>query len=289
MLRGRRYRRLGKGIYVDANTAAGHVQAVQAALLCQPPSAWASHLSAARVYGIPVPEDPRVHVSVLRPNDRPRGDPVCGCTSGSTRSRCELLDGVRVPAPEQVFVELAALLPLVDLVVAGDAMVRRGWCTPVQLVAHCRSSRHDHARPALEAAGYVRADVDSPMESRLRMLLVLAGFPEPTVNFKIRDETGHVVMRFDLSFPEARVIVEYDGRQHADSAAQHDRDLARREEIDGMKWRIVVVTSPGIYSDPERTLRRVRDVLLERRLPGVPTRFDDAWRAHFPGRGTDPR
>jgi len=122
------------------------------------------------------------------------------------------------------------------------------------------------------------------METRLRMLLVLAGFPEPTVNFKIRDEHGVVLMRFDLSYPGVRVIVEYDGRQHAESPEQYDRDIDRREEIDGLKWRVVVVTAPGIYKDPERTLHRVRDVLRERGLPAVPRRFDETWRTHFPAR-----
>jgi hypothetical protein len=34
-----------------------------------------------------------------------------------------------------------------------------------------------------------RNGVDSPMESRLCMLLVLAGLPEPFVNHALRDET----------------------------------------------------------------------------------------------------
>ncbi|MEJ7690737.1 MAG: hypothetical protein WKF76_10080 [Nocardioidaceae bacterium] len=34
------------------------------------------------------------------------------------------------------------------------------------------------------------------MESLLRLLVVLAGLPEPQVNFKLRDVDGAVLMRF---------------------------------------------------------------------------------------------
>jgi len=40
------------------------------------------------------------------------------------------------------------------------------------------------------------------METRLRMLLVvLAGLPEPVVDFRVRDSAGTVIRRFDLSYP----------------------------------------------------------------------------------------
>jgi very-short-patch-repair endonuclease len=113
---------------------------------------------------------------------------------------------------------------------------------------------------------------------------VLAGLPEPTVNVEIRSELGDVLVRFDLAYEIVRVAVEYDGRQHAESPEQYDRDIARREDIDNWDWRIVVITAKGVYADPETTLRRVQAVLVARGLAGVPKRLDPRWRAHFPGR-----
>jgi hypothetical protein len=124
------------------------------------------------------------------------------------------------------------------------------------------------------------------METRLRMLLVLAGFPEPQVNFVLRDEAGSVRRRFDLCYPDVRVVVEYDGRQHAESPQQYDWDIKRREELDEAGWRIVVVTAKGIYTDPEDTLERVRRVLRGRGMAGVPARFHRRYAQHFPGRRT---
>lgn len=250
-------------------------------MVLHPPGAFASHLSAARVYGVPVPSLAEEHVGVFDERDRRRRSEIKshvlppGTPVGTYR-------GVRVSLPIPMFVQLASLLSLVDLVVVGDALVRRKAFTPDQLVEACGRSTGRHAAAAQRAAAYVRAGVDSPMETRLRMLIVLAGLPEPRVNHVVRDDTGRVVRRFDLSYPELRLIVEYDGRQHAEDPDQYDSDIYRREALDIGGWRIVVVTAKGIFHRPQETLTRVRAALVDRGARGLPARFDDAWRAHFP-------
>jgi len=123
---------------------------------------------------------------------------------------------IRVSGDVQMFIELSGQLTLVDLVVVGDWMARRRGVAPDQLVRACRRSRHKDARKALAAARYVRSGVDSPMETRLRMLIVLAGLPEPEVNLKIRAEDGEVLRMYDLSYPAVRVAVEYNGKLHVE-------------------------------------------------------------------------
>jgi very-short-patch-repair endonuclease len=283
-LRGPEFHQVMKGVHLSAKAPITELQRIRAALLVHPDTAFASHFCAAEVYGIPVPAHDQRHVSVFHLDDR-RRRPEVRCHLAQPDTRILTVKGMRVPSPAQVFVQLARYLTFVDLVVAGDYIVRRGWCTPEQLVAFCAASTDAHADRALEAARYVRDGVDSPMETRLRMLLVLAGLPEPTVNLKIRDAMGDVLRRYDLSYPEVRVIVEYDGRQHVEIVEQWDSDVDRREEIDDQDWRIIVVLSKGIFREPERTLQRVARVLRKRGMPGVPARFDERWRAHFPGQG----
>ena len=255
----------------------------EAALLGHPPEAFASHTTAARVYKLPVPHDVSQHVGVLHPDDRRRRRDVRSHVVAEG-TQVVTFRGVRVAAPAYVFIQLAAILPLVELVVVGDYMVRQGWYTPGRLHAICAASGEAHAARAVAAACFVREGVDSPMESRVRMLLVLAGLPEPVVNLVLRDEYGVVVRRFDLCFPGVRVIVEYDGRQHAESPEQYDHDIYRREELDDGEWRIVVVTAKGVFVDPEETLDRVRKVLRSRGMTGLPTLYHRRWRMHFPGR-----
>jgi very-short-patch-repair endonuclease len=281
-LRGPLFRQLSKGVHVSAAREASALLNAEAALLTHRQPAYASHFSAARVYKIPVPTHPDEHVTVRNPDQRRRRKGVRSHVAPA-EAFVVTIAGVPISPPMQTFVELAEYLSLVDLVVVGDFIVRQGWCTPEELVEFCRRSKDQHAGKAMRAAKYVREGVDSPMETRLRMLLVLAGLPEPVVNFKLYDEFGRVRRRLDLSYPEVRVIVEYDGRQHVEIIEQWDSDLDRREEFDDGDWRIIVVRSKGIYQEPERTLARVLNVLKQRGAANLPTQLSDEWRAHFPG------
>lgn len=284
-LAGPGYRRLAKGKYVSSDRRPSAVLEAEAALLGHPPEAIATHSTAAKVYRMPVPPDTEHHVGVPVPRQRRRRHGVRSHVV-APETRVLELHGVRLAAPAEVLVQLAATLPLVELVVVGDFIVRRGWYAPEKLVTLCAASGEAHAKQALAASRFVRDGVDSPMETRLRMLLMLAGLPEPEVNHLLRDGHGAVIRRFDLYYAAVRVIVEYDGRQHADDPKQYNHDVHRREDLDDGECRIVVVTAEGVYVKPEETLMRVRKVLRARGMPGLPTRFHRRWHAHFPARAS---
>ena len=80
------------------------------------------------------------------------------------------------------------------------------------------------------------------------------------------------------------LIIEYDGRQHADNDEQWDHDIDRREDLDGEGWQMIVIRSKGIYVEPQRTLERIADAMRARGAQNLPTRLHDDWRSHFPGR-----
>lgn len=126
----------------------------------------------------------------------------------------------------------------------------------------------------------VRADVDSPMETMTRLLMVLAGLPEPAVNHVIRGDDGVVRRRLDMAYAEARLAIEYDGRQHAESTLQWQGDVGRREELDGDGWRMMVLLAKDIYRTPARTIDRLRAVMRQVGIPVGEGR--EEWRAHFP-------
>jgi hypothetical protein len=192
--------------------------------------------------------------------------------------------GLRVSSPAQTFLDLAAVVGLVDLVVVGDSLVRETGISPDVLVRAAQAWGGDGARLARRAARLVRKGVDSPMETRLRMLIVLAGLPAPEVNFIIRNPDGSPRMRFDLCYPGLRLVIEYDGRQHAEDDDQWGHDIDRREDLDRLGWRLVVVRSKGIYVDPEHTLHRTVTAMRERGARGLPRRLSSEWRRYFPAR-----
>ena len=274
-------RQVFKGVWIDSGVEITERVRLQAALLIHPQNAFASHQSAARVRGLPVSSCDRSHVSVWRQEHRTRRlqiVPHVACAE----TRVETVAGIRVSQPLDLFVELSSVLSLVDLVVAGDAMVERGLFSPEELRTFCRSTRRRHSRKARRGAAYVREGVDSPMETRLRMLLVLAGLPEPRVNLKLLHGNGAVRYRLDLSFPEAKVVVEYDGRHHAEDTQQWKADIERREALEALGWLLVVVTSEGLFLRPRSTITRVARALRRR---GVRVdRVDHQWKAHFAAR-----
>jgi very-short-patch-repair endonuclease len=284
VLRTSRFRRIFRGVYISGEIPDSVQVRAEAAFVIHPEGAFVSHTTAAMLWGLPVPTDPLVHVTVADPRRR-RYRPGIRNHGRTGPANVRTLRGIRVSHPFQMFIELASILSLVDLVVVGDALVKLLDCPAERRVEHCRDSEDHHAATALRAARYVRDEVDSPMETRLRMLIVLAGLPEPDVNHKIRDEDGRVRRRLDLSYPALRLIVEYDGRQHIEREASWASDLDRREEFDDQGWRILVVTAMGIYREPGRTVERVQRALKELGCRVLPPRLSETWRAHFPGRG----
>ncbi len=279
LLRGPRFQRVCHGVYLCRTVDVSARTRLDAVLLVHPPTAWASHASAARVYGLPLPVLPEDHVTVLHRRDRRRAGSLRHHLA-SPGDKVRTVRGVRVSTPERLFVELAEQLHLVDLVVAGDALVRWHGVTPEQLVAAARDVLGRVGRLARRGASLVRRDVDSPNETKLRVLLVLAGLPEPVVNHKVRWPDGEVRYRFDLSWPWAKVLVEYDGRQHRDDLDRWDADLSRRDWLDAEGWIVVPVVARGLYRRPDETLARVRAALT--RAGVVIPRGSDEWRRWFP-------
>jgi hypothetical protein len=252
---------------------------IRAALALHPPDAVASHFSAARLLDLPVPEHHHQHVTVFRPEDR-RWRPGLKPHVTKRPRHVIVVRGIRATDPATTFIQMAGQLPLVDLVVLGDAIVKKYRISPTRLVRTCRESTDYYAGAALRAAHYVRRGVDSPRETRLRLLLVLAGLPEPRVDVREINEDGTWRRRYDLCYPEFKLIIEYDGRQHAEDVDQWHTDLQRREELDDQDYRILVVTARGIFVEPERTIERVRRQLIARGCPDKLV-IDESWRDHF--------
>lgn len=87
-----------------------------------PPGAVATHKSAARVLGVPVPRTAVEHVTVARPDDRRHRHGVRCHVAVLADADITLVRGVRISAPHRMFLELASTLTLVDLVI-----VVTGW------------------------------------------------------------------------------------------------------------------------------------------------------------------
>lgn len=280
-LAGTAYQQLFWGVHIAADVAPTLVIRALAALTIAPAGAVVTHHTAARLWGGSPPDSSDIHLTVLR-SHRPK---VEGIRAHRVRSVPAPVRrrGLPVTSPERTFLDLGRWCGLVDLVVLGDSLVRAKATTAERLVEAAGKWQGSHKPLLVRAASLVRHKVDSPMESRLRVLLVLAGLPEPVVNFEVVDDAGRVRYRIDLSFPEEKLGIEFDGRHHIERQEQWEGDLLRREDLEADGWAFVVVTSSRFYGDPETVLSRVAQAMRARGLP-VRAQLDPEWRRHVAGR-----
>lgn len=257
-LEGPAYRAIFWGVSVLADVPDTDTIRWLAALLLCPSGATLSHHSAATLFGGIVPDD-GVHVSVRGPS-RPK---VVRITAHRRRGPVATTRHRDVPTTSaaQTFLDLARVLDLPDLVVLGDSLVKAACVSPEALI---EATAHAPRGRAARAARLIRAGVESPMESRLRVLLVLAGLPEPTVQHPIRDASGRARYRLDLAYPDAKIAIEYDGRHHIERQDQWSADLSRREELEADGWRVIVVTGSDYYKVPDQVATRVWEALRAR-------------------------
>jgi very-short-patch-repair endonuclease len=107
------------------------------------------------------------------------------------------------------------------------------------------------------------------METRLRLLLIDGGLPEPTLQHPVTTPSGR--FRLDLSWPSALIAVEYDGFQfHADHVA-FARDRRRWRALVAAGWDVHPVTALDLRQ-PAALVTAVGDALRRRATATDPSR-----------------
>jgi len=214
-------------------------------------------ITAAQLLGIPLPlelgSSMTVHVGTVT-GTRPRTRGAVGhvLRSATPYAVGELL----VTSPEETWCQIAAVLSREDLVAAGDYLVsgRRlpgGRRTPPlstrrELMETAeRFGRQPGAVALRWALVRIREGVDSPRESRLRLLIVAAGLSEPVIGHPVT-VVGGLVLHPDLSYPEAKIAIEYEGDGHRESKKQWRADLRRVTLLEDAGWRVIRVTDDDI-------------------------------------------
>lgn len=211
------------------------------------PGQYFSHLTAAELLGLRMPERllpaalhltyPNAHRAMRRPG-------VVGHKSVRPANVVFLDDGIPVSAPLDAWCESAPLLGVDELTAMADGLVcRRSPVADLGMLSdavRARAGRPGAGRLQL-ALPQVRAGTDSARETRLRLSVVRAGFPEPEVNPPLTDRHGVVIAHGDLAWREYWVVLEYEGRQHAESAEQFSIDIRRLNDLASEGYRVIRV------------------------------------------------
>ncbi len=277
VLRGSRFVRLFPGVHAAADVELSGAALVKAAQLAVGPNAAASHESGLLVWGVDIGTRGSVHLTTHR-----RSPTV---VAGITMHRCLVLGGVsdiggcRVLCPERCLVDAATRRTVTDLVVAGDWLIRLGHMTYDSFFDFVHTFHFDGIVKSRRVAEHLVSGSESPRESLVRMMLVLAGLPAPACNVSYGDES-QIFARLDMSYVEWKVAVEYDGRQHGLDLAQRERDIQRREAMERLGWVFVVVTAAQL-AKPRAVVHRVHQALRARGYDGPAPDFRREWQLSF--------
>lgn len=278
VLRGRRFRRLFRGVYVQASVELTLRTWISAALLLLPVDGVVSHLTALRLWGF----DHRRAGDLEFSTNTTAVTVLPGVRLHRRQGRLAptVLGGLPVTGPDRTFVDCGTRLPLVQLVQVAEHLIHSGATTYDRLSAYC-IDRHLHGvQRARRAMALVVEGAESPMETLVRLMLVFARLPCPDPNVWIVDEEGRRVARVDLLFARFKVVVEYDGWHHERSSGQRQRDRERREVLEGLGYRLIVVTSADLHT-PRSIPWRVHAALVSRGYAGPRPVLSEVWDRWF--------
>jgi len=229
-----------------------------------------SHETAFGLIGAPTPDwpyRPRIHVSAHRPAREPRTRGIVGHRLQLREPATIVLpNGLPIEHPVRAWRQVASLWRIDDLVALTDFLLSDRGRVPLasvdELAAEVETMGDVRGGILRRALAQARSGVRSPRETRLRLMLVRAGLPEPEVNWTLRDDSGLRVAELDLAYPRWHVAPEYDGRVHAADAAQFAKDADRWDAIRAAGWDHVRILNHHLRDGGRPAVAKVRDALI---------------------------
>lgn len=229
-----------------------------------------SHETVFGLIGAPTPQwpyQPAVHVSAHRPAREPRTSGAIGHRLQSREPATLLLpNGLPIEHPVRAWRQTGTLWAMDDLIAVAEFLVSDRGRSPItsvaELAAEVEAMGDVRGGVLRRALTHVRVGVRSPRETRLRLLLVRAGLPEPEINWTLRDDSGVPVAELDLAYPRWGVAPEYDGRVHAEDERQFASDADRWDSIRRLGWDHVRILNHHMRDGGRSAVAKVRDALI---------------------------
>jgi hypothetical protein len=179
-----------------------------------------------------------------------------------------LVDGVPVTSPARTVFDLGRRPGLTAAVIRIDALARAtGVCAEdvCPLMERHRGARG--MKQLRRVLPLVDAGVESPQETRTRLVLIRGGLPRPRTQIVVRNMWGAVLARIDMGWEEWLVGVEYDGAQHWTDPQIRANDIDRTAELERRGWRLVRVSADLLRHRPDVIVDRARSALVAAGCP----------------------
>ena len=257
------YRRLVHNVYADPALPDDHRTRARGVALLLPPGAALGGHSAAAWYGaaLSTAHDPVLVVAPQKCSwDGPSGVRVHR-TNLRASEVTTTTDGVRVTRVERTAWDVATLESTVTAVCFLDAMLHQRQLTEAALMAEFVRRRGEwRCGRAIDLLPLVDGRAQSPPETRVRVACARAGLPRPVPQFVV-EEDGTWLGQVDLAWPEAKLIVEYEGAYHFDGL-QIVKDDGRYARFVAAGWRVLRLSSIDLR-DMEGVVARIAAALAE--------------------------
>ena len=225
--------------------------------------------TAARIHGLWLPDLPdEIHLASAQPNRASRS--MTRTQRPEFQAHRRMLDeadrttvrGLGVMSLARTWMDLAAVLPLPDLVAAGDSALR-GGCTDDQVQeALSRSTHLRGIRRAREALPLLDRRSRSRPESHLRVAVSGPDLPRFEVNEAVYRDDGGWLAEPDLSLAEAKLALEYQGEDHAE-AKRMRKDITRSADMRREKWLCVYYGPAEVFTHTWQIRPEVREIIRE--------------------------
>ena len=246
------------------------------------PHLFFSGRTAAAIWGLPVRSSGSddLEVSTFFPRRAPRRTGLRGTQVRPELVRVVAHRGLPVTDPASTWASLAGRLALPDSVALGDAVIRRAripgtsrleyppLATLADLECVVCSGRRIGVARLRTALPLLSPHSASPPETHLRLLLPEWRLPEPELDFDVYDDRGRLIGCSELAFPEFRLALEYESRDHMTNTRQWNRDLEKYHDYVSAGWEPFRVSAQALYRGRERLRRKLHMALLRRGWDG---------------------
>jgi very-short-patch-repair endonuclease len=261
-LRGPSWRRLLPGIYVHASVEPGYRTWCRAAVRWGGRAAVIGGPSAAFLFGVAdAPADGRISLVVPPPMRRCAPQRIRLVRASLDRADVADVAGVPVTSAVRTAFDTARALDHVEEVIVVDNMLGRRVVRLSDVVAYTEAHRGwPGVGRALHVFRCAEARTESPMETRLRLVIVAGGLPRPVAQYEVRDAAGRFVARVDLAYPQWRIAIEYDGDYHRDRDAYRD-DQRRANALRVAGWTVLRFTAADVWRRPDQIVAEIRAVI----------------------------
>jgi hypothetical protein len=257
-----RWETVDDGVYRIAGAPMDWETRLLAGVLAARPGAAASHLAAARLWGIAGYSRAMPELSI--PRGRRYRRPDVRSHESTDLDRCRIVErnGVPVTDADRTVLDLGRYVGVSRLTRSVEDARRRGlvtWSSLISVLArHARKGRHGtrRLRAVILQNAHREEITDADMELLVLGLLVEAGLPEPELHHRVHDGTRFVA-EVDLAYPQWKVAIECDGGVHLQEQVR-DADLEKQNDLILLGWTVLRFGFNRTRARPEQVVREVR-------------------------------